>query len=549
MSDSLARIQASNAERARLVVEALLGAGVELFFVCPGARSTALVCALGRLDDDRIERVVLHDERTAGFAAVGAARAGRRAVVITTSGTAVANLAPAMTEAAVAHLPIVVVTADRPWELHGLGANQTVPQAQLFAHLDVARLDLPAPPDEVDARQVTRQLKEALSSTTQPAHINARFRKPLAPPTGVEAPQRRPAISAAPVTHLADAGDLDMFVADARRGLVVAGELPLHERDGARALISRLGWPTVADITSGVDRHVPPAFARRRPAIGPDKVLWLGGRLTEPAVARWLKASLSTVLQLDARPGRRDPDGIVDRRVKVPLAAVPLTGLSSTLDSGWVAAMADAAASWEPVALDEEGITEPAVARAVVEQLAGDSALVLGASMPVRDADRFARRLGAGALIVANRGASGIDGQLGTALGVCLASGRPTTALLGDLTFLHDVGGLVALKQRGARVRLVVVNNDGGGIFSLLPLGGAPDLLDPWFSAPHGQSAASIAEAFGLATHRPTSTAELEALLARPVDAPELIEISTNRADNAALHQALDARHGAEVRR
>jgi 2-succinyl-5-enolpyruvyl-6-hydroxy-3-cyclohexene-1-carboxylate synthase len=232
----------------------------------------------------------------------------------------------------------------------------------------------------------------------------------------------------------------------------------------------------------------------------------------------------------------------------VPLAAAAQGLAATALDAGWTAAMRDAAASWEPVALDSDGLTEPAVARAVIEQLGERGVLVLGASMPVRDADRFARRLPTGTIVVANRGASGIDGQLGTALGAHLATGRASTALLGDLTFLHDVGGLVALKQQAAPVRLVVVNNDGGGIFSLLPLGGAPELLDPWFSAPHGQSAATIAEAFGLTAHRPTSIAELEARLAVPIEGPELIEIVTERASNAALHRALDDRHGGEVR-
>lgn len=542
----------ANSERAWAIVCALVRHGVRRVFVCPGSRSTPLVAAAAAHPE--LELFLFYDERTAGFAAVGAGRVGAPAAVLTTSGTAVANLHPALVEADLDDVPLVALTADRPWELVGTGANQTIDQAGLFGRSARSFIDLAAPPDGASADRVTRQLDAALASLggprPGPVHLNARFRKPLEPspeafrePPPPGAPRHR-------ASRLAlgseERVELQATLSRAERGLVVVGSLPPGQRAAALAVVERLGWPAVPDVTSGLPRPLPvptwlPAVARLpevAAALRPDVVLWLGGRTTEPRVATWVQEANARVFQVLPTTAARDPDGTAhvllhaDLRELLPLVeGAPPSGLAA-LDARVQASRADL----PPVAL-----SEPAVARAVTSSIRPGELLLVGNSMPVRDVDRFADVLAAGASVLCNRGASGIDGNVGTALGACLAHGRaPTTALLGDLTFLHDAAALQAAVQARAPLRVVVVNNRGGGIFSFLPVAGHAEVFEPFFGTPHDVDVVALARAWGAAASRVDDVADLRTRLGTPPERPEVLEVRTDRADNLELHRALD---------
>jgi 2-succinyl-5-enolpyruvyl-6-hydroxy-3-cyclohexene-1-carboxylate synthase len=523
----------ANAARADLVVRALIEAGVERFFIAPGSRSTPLVASASR---SRAACTLFLDERTAGFAAVGAARVGVRSAVITTSGTAAANLLPAMCEADVDELPWVAVTADRPIDMVGTGANQTLDQPPLLAGAARAVLDLAAPPSAAPVEPLRRALRHLEGPGRGPVHINVRFRKPLEP---LEASNVDTARLPVVVPRAPDLSSAARAIARARRGVVVAGGLAADARRGAARLVEALGWPCVADITSGLPRggRTLAPFALRsaaaRAAMRPDLILWLGGRATDPVVETWAGSHPCEIIQVKTGRAARDPEGIMRRSwVGDPGAlADALEGVSPSALAPTARALAASLPS------PPETLNEPRVAREVLAALGDDEVCFLGNSMPVRDADRFGDV--SRAHVICNRGASGIDGNVGAALGACLASGRPTTALLGDLTFLHDATALVACAQSRAPLRIVVVNNGGGGIFHFLPIAEHADVF-PWFSTPHGVEAAPVASALGVRARRVTGLATLRATLARTQSGPEVIEVVTDRDENRALHAALD---------
>jgi 2-succinyl-5-enolpyruvyl-6-hydroxy-3-cyclohexene-1-carboxylate synthase len=577
---TVAAVRLANARRADEVVEALVAHGVRLFFVAPGSRSTPLVLALVRAG---VETHVVLDERGAAFQALGAARTGTPAAVVTTSGTAVANLLPACAEAARDHVAFVCCTADRPRADVQRGASQTLPQPPLLSGAVRHVLDLPAPTGREDppARdELDAALLHLVGPDAGPVHLNVRFDKPLEPPAGYasQAPTGRPQ---APSTRAERATTGEGRPAalrwdDAhpleRPGLVVVGLLPAAARDGAARLLERLGWPVVADVTSGV---VPAATLARLPTLAlrsarvrsvlrPRSVLWLGGLTTEDAVPLWLREVRAQagcrVTLVSTNATHRDPFGLADE-----VRHFPAQWLSSLAD-GAAGADAELAALVRRIAAattlvqssldlpeDDEETTEPAVARLVLSSVGRDETLLLGNSMPVRDADRFGE-LARGAQLIVNRGAAGIDGCVSTAIGACLATRRPTTALLGDLAVLHDLSSLAALaglEPNRTPLRVVVVNNAGGGIFSFLPVGDRVDAetMRRFFETPHAVRLARVAASVGLRSTTVRDLAALRERLAAPPDGPELIEVVTDRRTNVSAHRRLDEQLDAAVAR
>jgi 2-succinyl-5-enolpyruvyl-6-hydroxy-3-cyclohexene-1-carboxylate synthase len=508
---------------------------------------------------------VLIDERVAGFCAVGAARLGVTAAIITTSGTAVANLLPACCEADADELGWVACTADRPHRDVALGANQTLGQEALLAGPCRRVTDLDTPPIDDDGAvtvtaiaTATAQLDEVIGQLRGtgrgPVHVNVRLDKPLEPPPGW-----RTTVAAAPVfldDHGTsdDVGDLVAALA-MDDGLVVCGSLPAGERPAVEAFLASLGWPVVADVTSGlvVPPSVPrlPTVAMRsssvREALAPKQVLWLGGLLTEDAVALWLRARRVPVVQVQTGQRRRDPFELASHTLVVSSMAtlsraLPSTRGTSTVLADQVRRVSSALSSLSSL-VRSGPISEPAVASLVLSSARAGDVVFVGNSMPVRDADRFAT-VPAGVTVISNRGVSGIDGCIATGLGAALASGRPTTVFIGDLAFLHDLSGAAAVAQARANVRIVVVNNGGGGIFSFLPVAGgsvAPEQVERYFGTPHSLDLAPIALALGLRSTVCADVDALQATLARPVVGAECVEVRTNRQDNVACHRRLDA--------
>jgi 2-succinyl-5-enolpyruvyl-6-hydroxy-3-cyclohexene-1-carboxylate synthase len=468
-------------------------AGLTDAVVAPGSRSTPLALALAQ---SGLRVHVVLDERSAGFFALGLGLAtGRPAVVVTTSGTAAVELHPAVVEADLARVPMLVCTADRPPELHRVGAAQTVEQRLLFA--ESARWTYePGVPDQA-SQWSWRSLaaRAVIEARTGPVHLNLAFRDPLLG-DAAELPPGRPDGSPWHQADVEPAARADARLPDGVRGVIVAGG-GSPPCDDVHALADRLGWPVLADPRSGCRVPAPATVAAadailRAAPFQPDFVLRLGGPWASKVLNQWLAS-------LDAEQWLVDPAGAwadPDRAAGRVLRALPQPGAPAPPD--WLRQWQEVEAAAQ-AAIDAAAQGEPALARSLVRGLPDGAALVVSSSMPVRDVEWYSAPR-TGIRVFANRGANGIDGVLSTALGVA-ASGAKTVVLLGDLAFVHDVGALALLARRpDLDVEVVVVDNDGGGIFSFLPQAREVERerFEQLFGTPHGLDLQAVAEGFGV---------------------------------------------------
>jgi 2-succinyl-5-enolpyruvyl-6-hydroxy-3-cyclohexene-1-carboxylate synthase len=543
--------------------------GVRHAVVCPGSRSTPLAVALA--DHGGIAVHVHVDERSGGFMALGLARGtGVPAVVLTTSGTAAVELHPAVVEADHGGVPLLAVTADRPPELRGVGAPQTIDQRDLYGPSVRWRCD-PGPPDPRRRAEWRHLAADAVAATRGvvpgPVHLNLAFREPLVGRRG-DLPAADPSTDRPPppALELLEEQVARLAVAmEGKRGIVVAGTGAARDDVGAEvvgALAETLGWPLVADHLSGCRRGGPSEvrcadsvlrIAEVADELRPDVVLRIGGLLASRVTNEWLAASGATQFALDDHGRAPDPDGVVGERFHAPVTA-SLGALVARLrhrdhppDVAWRSRWREVeqlAARAVDATLARHGeLTEPGAAKAALSMAPAGGALVVASSMPVRDLEWYVPgRRGIG--VVANRGANGIDGVVSTAVGVALG-GRPVVALVGDLAFLHDSNALIGLARRGVDLCIVVVDNDGGGIFSFLPQAGAldPARFEQLFGTPHGVDLGAIAGAHGIGATTVSSQAGLESALVgwRDRRGVQLIVARSDRARNVELHHELNA--------
>lgn len=508
---------------ATTLVDEWARAGVTDAVVAPGSRSAPLALALAR--DDRVRVHVVLDERSAAFRALGLGLAsGRPAVVLCTSGTAAVNFHAAVVEASYARVPLLVCTADRPPELREVGAGQTIDQTHLFGRAVRWFCD-PGPPTDEPASGVTwralasRAVAETLGRPPGPVHLNLPFREPLVP-TGaalVDAPGRadgrpwtvstRPTIAPTP----ADVARLAALVRASPRGLLVAGWGTDVTPATAERFAAAAGWPVLADPLSQLraGRLAISAYEAllRAPAFAdahrPDLVFRLGAPLTSKIATAWLDPAIAQVL-VDPHDAWLDPRRAAADRYVVDAEALleaVATELGAPTDGAWsndwLEAERVARAALDRT-LDAPGATcEGEIARGVAAALPDGATLVVASSLPVRAlewcmAPRDHLR------VLANRGANGIDGFVSTVVGVAHASAAPTVGLCGDLCFLHDTNGLLGAT---GPVTFVVVDNDGGGIFSYLPPAELPE-FEQLFGTPHGLDLVEIARAHGAVAER-----------------------------------------------
>ena len=578
---------------ARSLVAALLAEGVREVVLCPGSRSAPLAEALAdAADAGRLRLRVVLDERSAGFIALGVARAhalnghSRCAAVVTTSGTAVSNLHPAVSEADAAGIPLLVISADRPHELVGTGASQTTEQTGLFVPALRLGVDLPADlaadlgghaADAAITGQVRRAVAAAtgtLSRDPGPAQINARFRPPLTAEGAVEdsvegaaedavplapAPPSPPAATAARAAVPAcapEAGAGQQAGSGSSvqgRGIVVAGDTA-HPAVGsmARSLAEHLNWPLLAEPTSQA-RSGPQALSRYAELLGTpagrafaqqaEHLLVLG----HPSLSRSITALLGredlnvTVLTECARwtdvSGRarrvvpmdgpdHQPDDAALRSARL-VASLGLESADAAWTDSWRRAVADLP---EP----DRSSSGDALARAVWEasQAPGAPTLLLGSSMTVRRLDRLAQPGAAAPKAVANRGLAGIDGTIATGIGLWMASGEPVRAVMGDLAFLHDAMSLNrGVREEEADLQVIVVDDGGGAIFSHLEYARTTPAgrFERLFTAPQRADIAALAAALGARVHVPDDVEALRGLLAEPVDGVSVVVWETTR--------------------
>lgn len=555
---------AENAGRAfaLVVVDELVRHGVEHAVLAPGSRSTPL--ALAFAEDERVRLHVRIDERSAAFFALGVAReTGRPVPMLCTSGTATAHFHAAVLEADQSRVPLLVLTADRPPELRGVGANQTVDQTQMYGAAVRWFCDAGVPEARADSVRfwrslISRACATALGSSGGPAgpvHLNLPLREPLvAIDDGVGfpypldgRPDGRAWTSSTRATTNVPAELADM-IGRAKHGVVVAGDgLSAQEADGVLAFAQRRRWPVIAEPHSNA-RRGPNALRQTDPLLSgpfadrfrPDLVVVAGRVGLSRALLGWLGGVVHVVVDRDG--AWSDPT-----RTAAAIFRAEATGLAHLSGpegeeswlSVWTESSAAAAAAVDEVLDDLPGLTEPRVARDVAAALPTGSALVVASSMPIRDLDATMQPRD-GLHIVANRGVSGIDGFVSTALGVAVChQGGPTVALAGDLSVLHDVNGFLADDRPD--MTFVVINNDGGGIFSLLPQSAIanPQTFETLFGTPHGIDFAQLAAAYHLSHHEVKDADQLSIALAEPPRGIRVIEVRTDRRDNAALHQQL----------
>ena len=538
---------------ARVLVDELVRGGVTEAVLSPGSRSAPLAFALHAADAaGRLRLHVRIDERSAAFLALGLAKAsGRPVPVVTTSGTATANLHPAVLEAAEAHVPLLLLTADRPPELRGTGANQTVDQVKLYGGAVRLFVEVGAPDERPGQVGYWRSMAcralaaaEGLGAPAGPVHLNLAFRDPLVPdlePGGWDLSGRPDGL---PWTARVVGAPVPVADDLPARTLVVLGDAAPEVTAAALHLAAARGWPVVAEPsgsagagTTLVDAAelvlAAPGFVA---AHRPDRVLVVGRPTLSRAVGRLVAGSPSDVVV--SGDGWADAARTADRVLPtVPAGPVPAGPLPAGVDPGWLtawrAAGAAARAAVDAVLATEPGLPEPVVAAETLA--AAQGLLVVGSSKPVRDLFLAAAR--PGVRVLANRGAAGIDGTVSTAIGAALAHRGPTVALLGDLTFLHDANGLVlGPAEPRPDLVLVVVDNDGGAIFGLLEQGGPgyEDAFERLFGTPHGVDLAALCSATGTPYQRVGTREELRAAL-RPAPGVRVVHVRTDRVAAVAL--------------
>ncbi|PZS35426.1 MAG: 2-succinyl-5-enolpyruvyl-6-hydroxy-3-cyclohexene-1-carboxylic-acid synthase [Pseudonocardiales bacterium] len=548
---------------AQVLLDELCRGGVAEAVLSPGSRSAPLALALAA--EPRIRLHVRIDERSAGFLAVGLAQvSGRPVAVVCTSGTAAANLHPAVLEAAHAHLPLVILTADRPPELRGTGANQATDQIGLYGSAPVFFAEVGVPEERPAMVAYWRSLaaRALAAATAGPVHLNVALREPLVGGVGgrsvggTDGPWLEPLDGRAdgmPWTAVRLPGPAPAVLAGPPgRGVVVVGHgAGTAAADAALRLAGDCGWPVLSEPTGNARRGVnavatyPLLLADLRfvAAYRPDIVVTVG----KPGLSRSLLAYLRTAarhLVVDPACDWADPT----RSAAEVWPVVPVVGEargSTAWLAGWLAADAAARRALD-AALDAEAVSEPRLARDLVAALPDGALLVAGSSRPIRDLEAYPAARD-GVRVVGNRGLSGIDGLVSTAVGAALAHDGPAYALLGDLTLLHDQNGLIlGPDEPRPELAIVVVNNDGGGIFSTLEQASVQasekGAFERVFGTPHRvdfeQLAAATATPYLLLTDLAKLPAALEDGRGQGL---RIVEVRTDRTATAALHRRLQA--------
>jgi 2-succinyl-5-enolpyruvyl-6-hydroxy-3-cyclohexene-1-carboxylate synthase len=528
---------------AATLVDEWCRAGLKDVVICPGSRSTPLAMAAASRSELRVH--VRLDERSAGFFALGRALVTKTPVaIVVTSGTAAAELHAVVAEADLANVPLLILTADRPEELHGVGAPQTIEQGHLYGEM-VRRFEDPGVA-QFDQASTWRDVASALwldaagrRGACGPVHLNAAFREPLVgTPCDLPAPRRA---SAGSVVRDVEVPELTV---NGQRVLAVVGlGVDLETVEHCLAL----DWVVVGDATArSTLAYFDPLLRDQEfvKLVTPDLVVRIGGLPASKVLQEQLKRWSTRTVALRGAGDVADPDRIVSESLGgLPHRDVARLRGSSTYAAFWREASTRvgewlAAQEGDGVALDE-----PHVARAVVEASSHFGVpLVIGSSMPVRDVEWFSPSRESPTF--ANRGANGIDGVVSTALGV--AAGDRGLGLVGDLTLLHDVSALVdGLGELGGSCVLVVANNHGGGIFSFLPQAGLlnEERFEQLFGTPRDHNLAAIAEAFGYASVTVTTRGELDAVIATGLDRPGLTVVIAQvptRQENVRRHDVLN---------
>lgn len=554
-----------NEQWAEVLIETLVKQGATHFWISPGSRVTPLILAL---EKHPLAHLYVHfDERALGFHALGHAKATNLpSVIAVTSGTAVANLYPAVMEASMTHTPLILLTSDRPSELRDCSANQTVDQVNCFgSHLRWMH-DLAPPSQDISINYVISSAAQAYLASRYPhpgpVQLNCMFREPLfskseyvsqniSPATQVNLPEMVPS----PATLVQISKQLQGI----QKGIIVVGEQ--HSSASSEwlfAIAEALKWPIISDVLANArTQHasvIPyyESLLKHHPEWRDEVelILWIGERLVSKALVEWLaKESDTRVIQFTSYATRSDPKHIVEQRVIAdPLLTCQqlIPYLNPTLDGEWLDRWiieADCVSE----TLDEyfstqTAISEPSIMYWLKKNCTENYALFIANSMPIRDADKFLFFDLPCPLVFGNRGTSGIDGNIATSIGLAQGLKRPLIAILGDLATLHDLNSFALLKTCPVPVLIIIINNGGGGIFSFLPIANKSVQFEKLVAYNHEFSFASIAAFFELPYEQPTTFEELEKLWQGWMKKSTscVVEIFTDRQENVQVHHQIE---------
>ncbi|XP_066320865.1 protein PHYLLO, chloroplastic-like isoform X7 [Miscanthus floridulus] len=595
---------------ASLIVEECVRLGFTYFCIAPGSRSSPL--ALSATGHPLTKCISCYDERSLGFHALGYGRGSRKpAVVITSSGTAVSNLLPSVVEASQDFVPIILLTADRPPELHDAGANQAINQVNHFGTFVRYFFNLPPPGDQIHARMVLTTLDSAAYYAMQapqgPVHINCAFREPLDYTNqhwnvdclrGLDKwfKNSEPYTRYLRMKTVSAFGNYSCSVMEvleiiekAEQGLLLVGAIHTDEDMWAVALLARhLSWPVATDILSGlrlrkvvnslpgldksilfidhIDQILLSDSAKNW--ISPDVIVQIGSRITSKRVGMFLETSFpSSYILIDRHPCRHDPSHVVTHRIQANVAEFAASLCRCTFQrkrSRWteILTILNSVVSQEIMFQIHAkcSLTEPYVAHIIGESLYGDAVMFVGNSMVIRDLDMFGNGWMdyttngnnvmthhfpdfVGTAVAGNRGASGIDGLISTAIGFAIGSNKHVFCVVGDISFLHDTNGLALLNQRAWRkpMTIIVVNNHGGAIFSFLPVAktASPQILEKFFYASHDISISKLCAAHRVKHFLVQTKAELhDALVKSNMEQVDcVVEVDNSIDSNANFHR------------
>ena len=551
------------------LADELVRCGLTRAITCPGSRNAPLIFALA--ETDGIEAVSVLDERSAGFMALGMAKATGRPVAVTcTSGTAAANLLPAVVEAHEARVPLIVLTADRPPELRDTGAGQAIDQIKLYGSaakwfVEVGNHE-PGRDSAIYHRSIAcRAYFTAAGGRPGPVHLNFPLREPLSPVREDITPDDwagrddgRPWVDVWE-PEVSAAHGLIKATARARSAIVCGPGSDKHVQQ-ITALAAATGWPILAEPTSGLrsgshDRsHVVAHYdvllrdedwaAAHVPAI----VYRIGDTPTSKPLRAWLAEAEQVVI--DPHASWHEPT----RSAQWIVVADPGETCSTLADVVRVRRAPEWLEEWRradqlvaPLLAEMPDPFEPKVWAALAESLPADALVWVSSSMPIRDVETYFPSVEKPIRLLANRGANGIDGVVSSAAGAALATGGRGWLLTGELALLHDIGGLLAARRAGADLTIVCANNGGGGIFDFLPLAehGAGETFEEHVITPSAVDLAQVAALAGLEHRMATTPDEVSAAAAEP----GLVEVRTDRAENVRLHRELSARVAEELKR
>jgi 2-succinyl-5-enolpyruvyl-6-hydroxy-3-cyclohexene-1-carboxylate synthase len=541
-----------NKRFAKLMIDHLIEHGVRKFCLAPGSRSTPLAYAIAQ--DDRADSLVHFDERGVAFHAFGYAKGSKAPVaIVVTSGSAVANLFPAIMEASHEGVPLIILTADRPPELRDCGANQTTDQVKIFASHVRWQCDLPCPdpalPDTYIGSTIAQAVYRATHTPKGPVHLNCMFREPFATedPIVIKGSTYYEPSHSTLSTHTIEQWAKKLSQAD--RGVIIVGSLttprPLKP---IIALAEHLHWPILPDILSGLRsegghyNEVPyfDALLKTVTDLRPDCILHFGDRLTSKTLNQWIAQSRPKIYALVAdHPFRHDPSHNLTHRLQC----------DPTLFAEQLLQVVPRRASWldswkifsETIENHLDRIipphSEPGLFRFLHHYLPAHWAIFLANGMPIRDADQFFFPRFFRGPIFGKRGLSGIDGNIATAIGIAEGTQRPTLAILGDLAALHDLNSLAQIRKSKHPVIFCIINNRGSGMFHFLPIAEEKVIFEEFFAASHSLNFEDAAKMF----HLPYHDIKDLSLLSRALKEEKscILELFTDRAENAALHRTI----------